>query len=256
MQSRIHILPDDRILFVPKGAGLLDSLRDAAYFVDAPCGGNGTCGKCRVLVDGQWQQACAYQVEEDITVTLPNPNTLGAAQRITAPKTDLVAAIDIGTTGVVCRLLTAAGECLATQTATNPQVAWGADVVSRIQHACRGERQALTDAVRRCVSELVGSCCHACGVDPNRITLISPVGNSCMQQLFLGMDMENLAQIPFAPAITKAAWVPAGECLPICANADMLVLPDIAGFVGADTLGCIVAADLMHTEDTVLLVDI
>ena len=34
------------------GKTLLSVLHDNGVFVDAPCGGNGTCGKCRVYVSG------------------------------------------------------------------------------------------------------------------------------------------------------------------------------------------------------------
>lgn len=39
---------------VPRGANLLESLQGFDDFdFDAPCGGKGTCGKCKVLVDGE-----------------------------------------------------------------------------------------------------------------------------------------------------------------------------------------------------------
>ena len=34
------------------------ALRDADIFLDAPCGGHGTCGKCKVIINGEEKLAC------------------------------------------------------------------------------------------------------------------------------------------------------------------------------------------------------
>ena len=166
-------------------------------------------------------------------------------------------AFDIGTTTLVCYLLDGeTGVRLATASMLNPQTAYGADVVSRIQCARRGELRAMCEAVRGGMAELIRAVCAEGGVSAGDIGVVSVVGNPCMQQLFLGMPVENLAQMPFAPALTEMAAIPAAEYLPACAHALLLVVPDISGYVGADTLGCALATGLDASEDVVLLVDI
>ena len=58
MVHRILVLPEKQNMEAPAGANLLDALRQAGIFVNAPCGGNGTCGKCKVTVNGVEVLAC------------------------------------------------------------------------------------------------------------------------------------------------------------------------------------------------------
>ena len=263
MECKILVLPQQIRLHVPSGTNLLKALRAAGLAVDAPCGGMGTCGKCTVTVNGQQIHACCCSVESDIIVKLPQSNitsilTAGAMeQRKPDPLCKgYLAAVDIGTTTVVCVLMDHTGRELAVQSMTNPQVPWGADVITRIQHAVMGQREALTDAICRGVQMLLRECCRQAGVLQKEIGVISVVGNSCMQQLFLGMDVRNLAGIPFAPAILRAETVDAATWFPECPEAKLLIVPDMAGFLGADTMACILAAKLHEAQDPVLLVDI
>lgn len=261
LEHKITVLPEGRILSTASGTVLLDVLRDAGLGVDAPCGGQGTCGKCTAIVDGVERRTCGCSVDRDMTVVLPQPEKMrileqGAAPSVESTGTGYAAAFDIGTTTVVCALLDAAGNTVAVQSTANPQAAYGADVVSRIAAAIRGQGSAMTAVIRKAMSELLDACCDATELDPGKIETIGVVGNPCMQQLFLGIPVNNLAAVPFAPAITKAERVPAGEYLPLCPNARLLTVPDIGGFVGADTMGCILASRLWEAEDTVLLVDI
>ncbi len=42
--------PDGRTLYVPDGQTLLEAARQAGILLNAPCGGNGTCGGCRIII--------------------------------------------------------------------------------------------------------------------------------------------------------------------------------------------------------------
>ena len=44
---------------------------------DAPCGGQGTCGKCLVKVDGKPVLACQTKVEKDCQVEIPGKKKRG-----------------------------------------------------------------------------------------------------------------------------------------------------------------------------------
>lgn len=261
MTHRITVLPEGRQIFAEAGTVLLDVLRDAGCFVDAPCGGHGTCGKCTVTVNGVERRACHYTVNSDVTVELPKQAPLQILEQGAVPSAEssgrgYAAAFDIGTTTLVCALLDPAGKTLAAESMANPQTAYGADVVSRITAAIRGQGSAMTALIRKAMAQLLEDSCAAAAVDPAKIETVSVVGNSCMQQLFLGIPVDNLAAVPFAPEITEAKTVPAKEYLPLCTNARLLTVPDIGGFVGADTVGCILASRLWEAGDTVLLVDI
>lgn len=77
-----------------------------------------------------------------------------------------------------------------------------------------------------------------------------------MQQLFLGISPENLAGVPFAPVLTEAKAVPCADYLPICPNAKLLIVPDISGYIGADTMVCVLATEIYKKDPITLMVDI
>lgn len=251
---------------VPEDTTILQAQRLAGLSPDAPCGGHGTCGKCRVLANGESVLACqtlvrpdmVVQTESDVShVVLESGIDTAVALRPLRPDMRLHAAVDIGTTTIVCHLLSGVdGAILATSSMLNPQYTFGADVVTRIQAAIGGQMPELTESVRRGVAALVGESCQKAGADPQDIGVLSIVGNPCMQQLFLGVSPDNLAAPPFSPVLTEAKAIPAGEFVPCAPEASLLVVPDISGYVGADTIACVLASRLYEAESPTLLVDI
>ena len=109
--------------------------------VHAPCGGNGTCKKCLVTVEGLGEVlSCQTQCKDDMCVTVAEEQKSAIAENGNCylypadAGEGLLAACDIGTTTVVCHLLDGAtGVRLCTVSAPNAQRSFGADVISRIQ---------------------------------------------------------------------------------------------------------------------------
>ena len=143
MKLRIQEL--DRVIDAPAGANLLEVLRENGLHPDAPCGGKGKCGKCKVLVDGVEQLACQTSVDRDLSLVLPH---LDSAQILTDARTASVKpdganryciAFDLGTTTVVAYLMDGVtGALLSKTSCMNPQAQFGADVISRIEYAMEG----------------------------------------------------------------------------------------------------------------------
>lgn len=263
MLHRITVMPEKRNMEAAAGENLLHVLRSAGLPVSAPCGGSGSCGKCKVRVDGEDVLACRTVIDRDMTVTLPAAETAPvltdsiAYPTVASCKGGFYLAFDIGTTTVAGYLLNGeTGQEIACESTLNPQASFGADVISRIQHALRGHMEELTRMIRKCIADLACSLCEKAGIHIGQVTVVSIVGNPAMQQLFLGIQPENLAKIPFAPVLTQAKSVPAKNYLPLCENAELLIVPNISGFVGADTLACILATGLYEKEELSLLVDI
>lgn len=260
----IMIPTENREIAASAGENLMDALKRNGIYPDTPCGGNGNCGKCRVIVNGEEVLACRTVVDRDMTVTLPQTEGLRILQEsVCTGKTvnplqngDLLA-FDIGTTSVVCMLLDGkTGAELAKSSMMNPQTVFGADVITRIQKALQGELGRLTDLIRAAMTELTETVCAEAGISPGKIGVVSVVGNPAMQQLFLGINPENLAQIPFEPVLREAKSIPCTDVLPICPNAQLLIVPDVSGYIGADTVGCILATEMYKHEEITLLVDI
>ena len=260
MPHHITVLPQGKTIEAMDGQMLLSALRKEALVVDAPCGGNGKCGKCKVLVDGRETLACRTVVDRDMTVTLadglPEAALSDGMKTAVDGESGYILAFDLGTTTVVGYLLTPDGRELARDSARNPQVAFGADVISRIRHAMSGQMELLTDGIRCCADKIAQALCQKCGIFPEQVGIVSLVGNPAMQQLFFGILPENLARPPFAPVLIQVEAVEAKPYLPRFSRAKLLIVPDIAGFVGADTVACVLATGMDRTEDVTLLVDI
>ncbi len=231
----VTLLPENRILTAQPDE-TLHAVLAREGLIDAPCGGRGTCGKCKVIADGQEVLACQTLIDRDMAVTLPHGKSTKSAG-LPGKR----AAFDIGTTSVVCYLLGDDGQILAQASARNPQAAYGADVISRIQTAQNGNAETLTSLIRQCTNELICSICS----DPEELEIICVVGNPAMQQLFLNLPVENLTRIPFDPVLTRSEI-----------REKLLIVPDISGFVGADTVAGILACGIHETEEMTLLVDI
>ena len=260
---RITVLPQNEILEIADGANLLTALREKGLAPDAPCGGEGKCGKCRVMVNGREVLSCKTVIDRDMTVEMPaltqeqilTQGILGKEAVCDRDRKSL--AFDIGTTTVAGYLIEEnTGKILATASAPNPQRAYGADVVSRIRLACDGHLAQLTDGIRDCVAELTARLCQKAACAPDEIGIVCVVGNPSMQQLFLGIPVDNLIRPPFMPLLTKAETLPAKAYLPCLPDAALLVIPDIAGFVGADTVAGVTATQMDCSEELTLLVDI
>lgn len=263
MLHRITVMPENRQIEALHDANLLQILRQSGFFIDAPCGGAGKCGKCTVILDGKPVSACQITVDRDMNITLPDSGNMNILSSGTALQTEIdpiqpgyLLAFDIGTTTVAGYLMDEMGRELASHSALNPQTAFGADVITRIQKALSGQLSELTNTIRSCLSSITEILCQETGISPDSIGVISVVGNPAMQQLFLGICPDNLARIPFSPILTKAQILPAAPYFPLCQKASLLNVPDIAGFVGADTVACILSSGMADAQELTLLVDI
>lgn len=260
---KVTFVGSEKSIFVEGKTTVLQAARQLDIQLSAPCGGNGTCGKCRVKIGDEEVRACQTYVDADITVELlqqGRERILTAGQLTELPvdpvKPGYMVAFDIGTTTVVCFLLSPEGKELAVESILNPQVTYGADVISRIQYALAEELESLSQLIRKGMLDLLHKCCSRAGVSLSEISVISVVGNPCMQQLFLGISPANLAAVPFLPVLKEAKTECASAIFLECTNAVLLTVPDISGYVGADTMGCVLATKMYQSNETMLMVDI
>jgi uncharacterized 2Fe-2S/4Fe-4S cluster protein (DUF4445 family) len=141
----------------------------------------------------------------------------------------------------------------------NPQTRYGDDVVSRIQFSTQDERglQILQGEIVAALNKIIGDTTRAAGVLPENIYGMTVVGNTTMHHLFLGISPAALARSPYVPAATASLCLSAAELgIAIHPEAHVWVLPNIAGWVGADTVGVILATDLPNHEEIALAIDI
>ncbi|MGQ9630983.1 MAG: ASKHA domain-containing protein [bacterium] len=167
---------------------------------------------------------------------------------------------DIGTTTVVGYLVDLiTGEQVGVSSLMNPQVIYGDDVISRITYVSEREDglRRLHEKIIGGLNEIIDTVADKVSVDPHNIYEAVVVGNTCMHHLFLGLDPRNIAPTPFIPVASRGLCTKARDLgLRINPNARVHTLPNIAGYVGADIVGDILATNLWRSNDIKLLVDI
>ena len=169
-------------------------------------------------------------------------------------------AVDVGTTTIAGHLCALdSGEVLASAGLMNPQIRFGEDLMSRISYLQQNENQApeLTAAVRGALAELVQELCVESGVDADSILEMTFVGNPTMHHLVLGIDPTQLGVEPFPLALDQGVSIAARDLgLRIHPGAYGYFLPCIAGHVGADTAGVILAQAPHASEELTLVIDV
>jgi uncharacterized 2Fe-2S/4Fe-4S cluster protein (DUF4445 family) len=169
-------------------------------------------------------------------------------------------AIDIGSTTIAGHLVDLAdGSVLASNGVMNPQIRFGEDLMSRVSYAMMHPEGAgeMTTAVRKALDGLIASLAMRAGIKRVDILELALVGNPIMHHLLLGIDPTPLGGAPFALATDRAVRTTAAELNLIAhPGARVYVLPCIAGHVGADTAGVILAEEPHEAERMTLVVDV
>ena len=169
-------------------------------------------------------------------------------------------AVDVGSTTVaahLCDLET--GELVAAAGTMNPQIRFGEDLMSRVSYAMMnpGGAARMTEAIRAALGSLAGELAREAGIATTDILEMTLVGNPIMHHLVLGIDPVELGGAPFALAVDESLTVPASALgIAVHPNARVYVLPCIAGHVGADAAGVILAERPDRREEITLLVDV
>ena len=266
----ITFLPGGQTITASEGTSLLEAARNAGLTPNAPCGGKGTCGKCKVrllhLQDAPEVLACQTPVTGPMTVrflsdegksqVISTKSDLGLGQFAPDSDSGYCVAFDIGTTTVVGYLLSADGRELGSAGRLNPQMTYGADVISRINYCLENSQEPLTSVIRRTLKEQILTLCEKQGISDSEIRTIAVVGNTCMHHMLMAIDPRPLVTPPYSPGEKRPLQISAAELLDVCPNATVRVFPNIAGFVGGDTVGCITALQFDKLTEPSLLIDI
>lgn len=257
----------EKTVLAEKGEQLLKVLAACGVSVPAPCGGRGVCGKCLVRVEGSIEKrkpapkgyalACESFLTEDITVFPEEERAsiladFDSGNLLTDGEAGLGVAVDIGTTTLAAYLMSLEnGKVLSSATMLNPQRIHGADVVSRIDFATQSPENAhfLKTEIENALDSLTKTLLEKSSLQGESIKRYQLVGNTAMMHLAGGYDTLGISRAPFTPAYTKAHEKPVlgvkgywGGC--------------ISGYVGADTLACMLACGFDREKRTCLLIDI
>ena len=206
-------------------------------------------GLQKALRAGQWKVTVALRKGRDIVAIMP-----GFAERAFG------VAIDVGSTTIAAHLTDLmSGEVVAAVGAMNPQIRFGEDLMSRVSYVMMnpGGDKELTRVVREAMDALIGEAAREAGVKRGEILEVTLVGNPIMHHLVLGLDPTELGGAPFALALDAAYEARARELgLDVAPGAFVYALPCIAGHVGADTAGVVLAEGPHLKDELTLLVDV
>ncbi|MCR4576314.1 MAG: ASKHA domain-containing protein [Clostridiales bacterium] len=254
----------ERIISGEIGETLYSALIKAGVSIQAPCGGQGKCGKCRVKASGMIATdpdgtclCCKTTINGDCTIQRAEHAAqiqLEGTQRQykTDSESGLGVAVDIGTTTVaayLCKL--DSGRVLASRSMLNPQRSHGADVISRIMfsNAAAGNADMLADEIHTAVTCLSKEMLKAAGLENQVIKKLALVGNTTIMHLTGSYGTLGISKAPYLPDYTAEHirdyyGIPAvfGGC--------------ISGYVGADTVAAMLACGFDETDETVMLIDI
>ncbi len=201
------------------------------------------------LRKGKWAITVALRDGNQIIAVWP-----GLKERI------LGAAVDVGSTTMSAHICDMnSGEVLASTGIMNPQIRFGEDLMSRVSYGLMnpGGAEEMTKAVQDGLQQLIQGGAEQAGMAANDVMEVVLVGNPVMHHLLLGVDPIELGGAPFALAVDTATQMRADEInLALHKGSRVYVLPCIAGHVGADAAG-VVLAEAPQTSDKIsLLVDV
>lgn len=276
----ITFLPKFRQVSINEPENLMKIMRQHRITMDFVCGGHGTCGKCKVLVTKGNQSsfsnsemallseeerakgyrlACDFLVQEDTCIIVEEREE---AEQITeqAPKVfgKIQVAFDIGTTTIEAAFLENRTEMITKKIRVNPQRSYGLDVMSRLTYAVQDREHArlLSKVILAALNEMIQDFLKEYQVDNDQIEKMIVMGNTAMIHLLLGHPVEKLVTPPFhidLKAFTAQA-VQYGFC--VSEQCILMVPPFIGGYVGSDTLGCILATKLWKRPGNRAIMDI
>jgi len=156
---------------------------------------------------------------------------------------------DIGTTTVVGTIVDlSTGRTVSHASRLNAQVVHGEDTISRIQHAITASdgRRDMYEKIRDVMNGIIADAAEKAGIAADSVYEAVLAGNTTMSHLFLGLDPTGLSQIPFVPVSNAAVDLRASDAgIAIHPRGNVHVLPNIAGFVGSDTVGVMLACNYL-----------
>ena len=194
-----------------------------------------------------WQVRVALRGSEIVALGAPSTRWLGLA-------------VDIGTTKIAAYLVDMeSGMTLASKGLMNPQISYGEDVVARIVAASKSPENAvkLQSLLVEALNQVSVDLCAEASVQQSDILEAVVVGNTAIHHLFLRLPVKQLGLSPYIPSMRAALDVKARDLgLHIAPSAYVHLLPNIAGYVGADHVAMLLATRIAQADQTTLAIDI
>ena len=247
---------DKMVKVVINGEGMLAKAGtplSALLDVEKPCGGNGKCGKCRVLVNGKSELACRYVINSDVEVITQKKREIHAETGVfenTEASDNLCFVLDIGTTTLALALVSLDERgTVRALTATNPQRRFGADVMSRIDYCRKNSVKELQEVLVKEINRMIRTV-GAPGVYDMYVT-----ANVTMLHTLFGVDCTSIGTAPYTPTFLSERIEEAKD-LGIEGVKTVISLPSVSSFVGADIVSGLYLTGLPEGGKYNMLIDL
>ena len=200
-----------------------------------------------ILRENDWRVNVAVIENQVVSVLPPGNPPLGLA-------------VDLGSTKLAGYLVDlSTGTTLAAHGMMNPQIAYGEDVMARLTYVVQhtdGAKQ-LQKVIVEGLDELACTLCRKANQLSEDIVEAVIVGNTAMHHLLLGLPTEQLGAAPYVAALSEPCDLMARDIGLTCApDVFIHILPNIAGFVGADHVAMLLGSGIYSADDVVLGLDI
>jgi len=204
----------------------------------------------KILRDGGWK----------VTFTILNNREVVNVQPGDRTKELYGVAVDIGTTKLAVFIVDLLdGGIIFADGIMNPQIRYGEDVISRIGYASQSDEnlKEVQRAIIDGINSLIERGLKETGVEEEDLYELVAVGNTAMHHLFLGLNVRSLGFSPYPPVLGRAYNVRARDLgIRINPGGNVHMLPNVAGFVGADAIADILASRIHEKERLTLLMDV
>lgn len=166
--------------------------------------------------------------------------------------------IDVGTTTLAIALIDLPDEkVIDIYKCMNPQKAYGADVISRIQYANEHDDGMMTKIIHDAILNGIGSLMDKNLVAAKQIVEVAIAGNTTMQYLLAGINPLGLAVSPFLTTYLDRIKVPFVQLFHSeLLSCEVVLMPGLSAYIGADILAGIYATGLEQRPGKYLFIDI
>ncbi|WP_425538844.1 ASKHA domain-containing protein [Microaceticoccus formicicus] len=284
---KIKIVNTGLVIESEKG-NLLDILIENQIFVNNPCNGRGTCGKCKVKIESAQEikidnadlrllkdhelregirLACTHEVDSDITVTTLEEEkgvevlTSGYIPDFSIDKSEGYGiAVDIGTTTIALGLYNLKnGKQLGSSSMINPQKKFGLDVLTRITYEIEKGKDGIEEIQKvtvKGINHLIDNVLNECNIIKENVKSMVVSANCTMVHMLLGVDASSLGRYPFNPAFVDAQELQAKDIGLDLPKTILYCIPQVSAFVGGDIVSGVYVSELHMKKGNILFIDI
>jgi len=292
---------------IPKNKNILHYLQEHNVHLNAPCNGQGTCGKCKVIfkdtsplpieeklltkeeLSSFVRLACQRITTKQTTITIPpqkehnqsdalyqvptifhpylkmkkqgdhyNVYRNNIKQKERKNKQAYGLAIDIGTTTIALALLNLInGEIVHYHSFTNPQTAYGSDVISRIAYAKDEQKLSiLSSLIRNKLDQEIKEILHKKQIPFHQLLEVTIAANTTMVYLLLNKDPSSLAQAPYKADTLNRIETTYEDVIGQNIDAHLTIFEGLDAFVGGDIVSGLISNNLHQSKEYNLFIDL